>query len=126
MTSFQKVTAIIRMKKLTDVERELVKHGVDGITVTLVKGFGEWHPDRHFGYTKILDRLTVHARIEVFVETDKADAVVEVIAKAACTGHAGDGVIAMLPVTQFVHIRSYAEQVDEAPEDDDPEERSSP
>ncbi len=125
MTSFQKVTAILRVKMLADVERQLDQHGVSGITVTMVKGFGEWHPDRHFGYTKILDRLVRHVRIEVFVEADKADAVIDVIAKAASTGQTGDGIIAVLPVTQFVHIRNHAEQTHEPPMDGKPTERSS-
>lgn len=122
MTSFQKITAILRVKKLTDVEHKLSEHGVDGMTVTMVKGFGECHPDSDFGYAKTIDRLVGHVRIEVFVETDKTEAIVEVIAKAACTGHAGDGVIAVLPVTRFVHIRNYAEQADGGSEGCKPEE----
>ncbi|MCB9838189.1 MAG: P-II family nitrogen regulator [Phycisphaeraceae bacterium] len=110
MTHYKKVTAIIRAKLLDCVESRLAAMGIDGITVTLVKGFGEWHPDHFFGYGKAIDRLVGHVRIEIFVDADIADAVCDAIAKAAYTGNAGDGVIASLPVEQFFHIRRHSQQ----------------
>lgn len=110
MNKFQKVTAIIRTRQLEDVERQLIAMDVDGITVTLVKGFGEWHPEHYFGYDKPINRLVGHARIELYIESERAEAVSDAIARAAFTGEAGDGVIATLPVARFVHIRSYCHQ----------------
>lgn len=117
MFKHMKITAIIQTKQLDHVLSKLAAMGANGLTVTSVKGFGEWHPKHNFGYGKAFDKLSDHMRIEIFIESDRADAVIDTIAKAAYTGEAGDGVIALLPVEQFVHIRSYCRNT--APADDD-------
>lgn len=112
----KKVTAIIRMKQLEAVERELSASGVSGITVTSVKGFGEWRPQFYFGYTKTINQLVGHVRLEVFVDADKAESLVETIVRNAFTGEPGDGIIAVLPVDQFNHIRTHGAQSPDAPD----------
>jgi len=121
----KKVTAIIRMKQLEAVERELTASGVSGITVTPVKGFGEWHPQFYFGYAKTINRLVGHVRLEVFIDADKAEALVETIARSALTGEPGDGVIAVLPVDQFIHIRTHCAQTPDASDTSSGTERSN-
>lgn len=105
MVSFVKVTAIVRMKQFAAVEERLAELGIGGITVSLVKGFGELHPERYFGFTTAIQRLVGHVRIESFVGADRAEEVVGAIAEAAYTGDPGDGVIATLPVADLVHVR---------------------
>jgi nitrogen regulatory protein P-II 1 len=96
---FKKVTAIIRTNTLEAVESGLACLGVPGVTVTRVKGFGE--------YANFMTRdwLSAHARLEVFVDAAQVDAVVEVVTRAAHTGLAGDGIVVVLPVDQVHRIR---------------------
>jgi len=114
MSSFVKVTAIVRMKRFAAVEERLASLGIEGITVSLVKGFGELHPDRYFGFTTAIQRLVGHVRIESFIRADKAEEMVEAIVGAAYTGDPGDGVIATLPVSDLVHIRERGGRGDTA------------
>jgi nitrogen regulatory protein P-II 1 len=73
---------------------------VPGISVTKVKGFGE--------YVNFYqpDWLCTHVRIEVFTSTLKADEIAEAIIDAAHTGLDGDGIVAILPVESVYHIRT--------------------
>lgn len=114
--TLKKVTAIIRMKQLEAVERELSASGVSGITVTPVKGFGEWHPQFYFGYTKTINRLVGHVRLEVFVDAQETAPLVDTIARSAFTGEPGDGIIAVLPVEEFIHIRTHGTHLNGAPD----------
>ena len=103
----RKVTAIIRKDALKSVERTLQDMGVSGISVTQVKGYGEYADT----YTK--DWLTSHARIEIFTGADKAEPIAEAIMGAAHTGCEGDGIVAILPVLKLYRIRSRAAAVAE-------------
>ncbi len=101
------VIAIIKPFKLDDVREALTPLGVQGLTVTEVKGFG-----RQKGQTEIYRGAEYHVsflpkvKIEVAVAADQADAVVEAIARAAQTGKIGDGKIFVLDLERAVRIRT--------------------
>jgi len=97
---FRKVTAIFRSSRLNAVEDRLRSMAVPGISVTKVKGFGEY---ANF-YTS--DWLCTHVRIEVFTSKLKADEIAEAIIDTAHTGVEGDGIVAVLPVESVYHIRT--------------------
>jgi len=99
---YRKVTAIFPHTDLEKVEQALLVLGVPGMTVSRSHGFGEY---RNY-YAS--DLMNDSARIEVFIETDKADNVVNTIARTIHSGIRGDGVIAVLPVDEFLHIRDFA------------------
>ena len=97
---FQKLTAIIRRSRLKDVEDALVKCGVGGLTVTGVKGYGE--------YANFFSRdwKVDHVKLQVFATVDEMDDFVRAIQDAAHTGLSGDGLIAVEPVSRVVRIRT--------------------
>jgi nitrogen regulatory protein PII len=101
------IMAIIKPFKLDDVREALTPLGVQGLTVTEVKGFG-----RQKGQTEIYRGAEYHVnflpkvKIEVVVSDDMADQVVEAITKAAQTGKIGDGKIFVLDVGRAVRIRT--------------------
>jgi len=97
---FRKVTAIFRPDRLEAVEDRLRGLGVAGVSVSKVKGFGEY---ANF-YEP--DWLCTHVRIEVFTSKLKADEIAEAIMEAAHTGLEGDGIVAVLPVESVYHIRT--------------------
>jgi nitrogen regulatory protein P-II 2 len=101
------IIAIIKPFKLDDVREALTPLGVQGLTVTEVKGFG-----RQKGQTEIYRGAEYHVsflpkvKIEVVVPEDLADQVVEAIAKSAHTGKIGDGKIFMLDIERAMRIRT--------------------
>ena len=101
------VTAIIKPFKLDEVREALSAIGVQGITVTEVKGFGrqKGHTELYRGAEYVVDFLP-KVKIEVVVATDVVDQAVEAIIKAARTGKIGDGKIFVMPVEQVVRIRT--------------------
>ncbi len=96
----KKITAIFRSHLLEVVERRLRELGVKGISVSQVKGYGEY---KQF-YTK--DGLSEEARIEIFTTKDEVDAIVRAILESAHTGLAGDGFVAVIPVEKIFRIKS--------------------
>jgi len=100
---FRKVNAIIRSDALEKVEQRLHELGVPGISVTRVKGYGEY---KNF-YTN--DWITTHARVEIFTSAKRADEIAQAIMDAACSGTSGDGIVAVLPVEKVYKIRHRAE-----------------
>jgi len=101
------VVGIIKPFKLDEVREALVATGVEGITVTEVKGFG-----RQKGHTEIY-RGTEYAvsflpkiKVEVVVEDSNADKAVEAISEAAKTGQIGDGKIFVHSIDQAIRIRT--------------------
>ncbi|MFZ0929764.1 MAG: P-II family nitrogen regulator [Syntrophobacteraceae bacterium] len=100
---FKKVTAIVRINLLEAVEKRLRQLGVRGITVSEVKGYGEY---KQF-FTR--DGLSEEARIEIFATKDEVDAIVRAILESAHTGSAGDGLIAVMPVEKIFRIKSGSE-----------------
>jgi len=97
---YKKIVAIIRKGYLERVEQALQAHGVKGITVSCVKGFGE--------YANYFSRnwMCEHGRIELFVSEDEVDSIVETVMEAAHSGASGDGMVAVLPVEAVYRIRT--------------------
>ena len=101
------VSAIIKPFKLDDVRQALSEIGVQGITVTEVKGFGrqKGHTELYRGAEYVVDFLP-KVKIEVAVAADLTEQVIEAISKAANTGKIGDGKIFVYPLEQAVRIRT--------------------
>ena len=101
------VTAIIKPFKLDDVREALSEIGVQGITVSEVKGFGrqKGHTELYRGAEYVVDFLP-KVRIEVVVTESILDRVIETISRSARTGKIGDGKIFVVPVEQAVRIRT--------------------
>ncbi len=101
------ITAIIKPFKLDDVREALSEIGVQGITVTEVKGFGrqKGHTELYRGAEYVVDFLP-KVKLEVAVAADMADKVIESIRNAANTGKIGDGKIFVSPVEEVIRIRT--------------------
>ena len=101
------VTAIIKPFKLDDVREALSEIGVQGITVTEVKGFGrqKGHTELYRGAEYVVDFLP-KVKIEVAIGSDLLDQVIEAISKAANTGKIGDGKIFVYNVDTAIRIRT--------------------
>ena len=101
------VTAIIKPFKLDDVREGLSEIGVQGITVTEVKGFGrqKGHTELYRGAEYVVDFLP-KVKIEAAVAADMVDKVIDAITKAANTGKIGDGKIFVSSLEQTVRIRT--------------------
>jgi len=103
----KKVEAIIKPFKLDEVKEALSEVGVQGITVTEVKGFGRQrgHTELYRGAEYVVDFLP-KVKLEIIVKADQVDQVVEAIAAAAKTGRIGDGKIFVTDVGEVVRIRT--------------------
>lgn len=101
------VTAIIKPFKLDDVREALSDIGVQGITVTEVKGFGrqKGHTELYRGAEYVVDFLP-KVKVEVAIKDDMLNQVTEAIAKAAKTGKIGDGKIFVYALEQVQRIRT--------------------
>jgi nitrogen regulatory protein P-II 2 len=101
------VTAIIKPFKLDDVRESLSEIGVQGITVTEVKGFGrqKGHTELYRGAEYVVDFLP-KVKIDVAIADDQLDRVIEAITKAANTGKIGDGKIFVVNLEQAIRIRT--------------------
>jgi len=101
------VTAIIKPFKLDDVRDALSEVGVQGVTVTEVKGFGrqKGHTELYRGAEYVVDFLP-KVKIEVAIDTKQLDRVVEAIMKAARTDKIGDGKIFVAELEQVYRIRT--------------------
>ena len=101
------VTAIVKPFKLDDVREALSENGVQGITVTEVKGFGrqKGHTELYRGAEYVVDFLP-KIKIEVVVADELVDKTVETIIKSARTGKIGDGKIFVSNIERSVRIRT--------------------
>jgi len=101
------VTAIIKPFKLDDVREALSEIGVQGITVTEVKGFGrqKGHTELYRGAEYVVDFLP-KVKIEAAVSSELLDQVLEAITKSAHTGKIGDGKIFVYELQQAIRIRT--------------------
>ena len=101
------VTAVIKPHKLEDVKEALKGVGVQGITVSEVKGFGRQggHTETYRGAEYTID-FVPKVKIEVVCGTDDAEKVADAISAAAQTGKIGDGKIWMTSVDRLVRIRT--------------------
>ena len=101
------VTAIIKPFKLDEVREALSAIGVQGITVTEVKGFGrqKGHTELYRGAEYVVDFLP-KVKIEAAISDDMLERVIEAVEKAANTGKIGDGKIFVFDLMQVVRIRT--------------------
>ena len=101
------VTAIIKPFKLDDVRESLSEIGVQGITVTEVKGFGrqKGHTELYRGAEYVVDFLP-KMKLEVALDDALAERAIEAITKAANTGKIGDGKIFVFDLEQVIRIRT--------------------
>ena len=101
------ITAVIKPFKLNDVREAISEVGVQGITVTEVKGFGrqKGHTELYRGAEYVVDFLP-KVKIEVVLIDEMVDAAIEAIRKAAQTGRIGDGKIFVTNVEEVVRIRT--------------------
>lgn len=99
--------AVINPFKLDDVRDALAAVGVQGMTVTEVKGFGrqKGHTELYRGAEYVVDFLP-KTKIEIALDDDQVDAAIEVITKAAGTGKIGDGKIFVQNLEQVIRIRT--------------------
>ena len=101
------VTAIIKPFKMDDVRAALSDIGVQGVTVTEVKGFGRQrgHTELYRGAEYVVDFLP-KLKLEIAVPGEQVDAIVDSIMTSASTGKIGDGKIFVAPLEQVVRIRT--------------------
>ena len=103
----KKVEAIIKPFKLDEVKEALAEVGVQGITITEVKGFGRTGGKKEVyrGSAYQVD-FVPKVKIEIIVKDDMVHQVIEAVAAAAKTGRIGDGKIFVLPVDEVLRIRT--------------------
>jgi nitrogen regulatory protein PII len=103
----KKIEAIIKPHKLDEVQEALRNAGVNGMTVTEVRGFG-----RQRGHTEIyrgseyVVNFVPKVKIEIYAADDQVDGILKVITQTANTGKVGDGKIAVFPMENLVRIRT--------------------
>jgi len=109
----KKIEAIVKPHKLDDVKEGLTEIGIQGMTVTEVKGYGrqKGHTEIYRGAEYIVDFLP-KIKIEIVVPADVADQVVDKIRETANTGKIGDGKIFVLPIERVVRVRTGEENRD--------------
>ncbi len=110
----KKIEAIIKPFKLDEVKESLSEIGVQGMTVTEVKGFGRTGGKKEVyrGSAYVVD-FVPKVKIEIIVKDDLVHQVISVISEAAKTGRIGDGKIFVLPIDEVIRIRT-GERGDEA------------
>jgi nitrogen regulatory protein P-II 1 len=103
----KQIEAIIKPFKLDEVKEALTKVGIQGMTITEVKGFGrqKGHTELYRGAEYSVDFLP-KVKIQILVPDDKASQVVDAILQTARTGKIGDGKIFVLPVEDVMRIRT--------------------
>ncbi|MGH8790459.1 MAG: P-II family nitrogen regulator [Cupriavidus necator] len=103
------VVAIVRSDNLKMLEVRLNSIRVGGVTVTNVKGYGE--------YKNLFssDRLVEHTRVEIFAEESKVDLLVRALLDAAHSDPPGAGIVAVMPVERFLHLRTGTETLPDMP-----------
>jgi nitrogen regulatory protein P-II 2 len=101
------ITAVVKPFKLDDVREALADVGVQGITVSEVKGFGrqKGHTELYRGAEYVVDFLP-KVKLEIAVDDDQVDTVVEAITKSAHTGKIGDGKIFITTLEEVIRIRT--------------------
>ena len=103
----KKVEAIVKPFKLDEVKEALAKQGVEGMTVTEVRGFGrqKGHTELYRGAEYVVEFLP-KVKLEILVDDDRAAVVAKAIEGAAKSGQIGDGKIFILPVEEALRIRT--------------------
>lgn len=103
----KKIEAIIKPFKMEDVKEALAEIGIEGMTVTEVKGFGrqKGHTEIYRGSEYTVDFLP-KVKFEIVISEDRVDKAVDVIVQAAKTGKIGDGKVFVLPIEEAIRIRT--------------------
>jgi nitrogen regulatory protein PII len=103
----KKVEAVIKPFKLDDVKEALNEIGIQGMTISEVKGYGrqKGHKEIYRGAEYVVDFIP-KIKLEIIVEAKWVDQVVEKIQQAAHTGKLGDGKIFILPVEEAIRVRT--------------------
>lgn len=103
----KKIEAIIKPFKLDDVKEALNEIGIQGMTISEVKGYGrqKGHKEIYRGAEYVVDFIP-KIKIEIVVESERADQVVDKIQESANTGKIGDGKIFVLSVEQAIRVRT--------------------
>lgn len=101
------ITAVVKPFKLDDVREALADVGVQGITVSEVKGFGrqKGHTELYRGAEYVVDFLP-KVKLEIAVDDDQVDTVVEAVTRSAQTGKIGDGKIFITTLDEVIRIRT--------------------
>ncbi len=109
----KKIEAVIKPFKLDEVKEALQEQGIQGLSVTEVKGFGrqKGHTELYRGAEYVVDFLP-KIKVELVVEDDQTDQCIQAIVKAAKTGKIGDGKIFVSDITQVIRIRTEEEGAD--------------
>ena len=96
----KRITAVLRTDVLDEVETQLHRLGVRGITVSRVEGYGE--------HAKVWrsEVVTKHVQIEIFIDEDRVQEIVETILHIARVEADGDGIVAVLPVDALYRVRN--------------------
>lgn len=97
---FQYVIAIVRSDVLEPLEKRLASLQVPGLTATKVKGYG------NYANCYASDWMTEHIKLEVFAEEAAIEAITNAITEVADADVPGTGIVAVIPVVNFFHIRS--------------------
>ena len=103
----KKIEAIIQPFKFDDVKEALTQAGVEGMTISEVKGFGrqKGHKEIYRGSEYTVDVLP-KVKIEIVAADDKTEAIVKTVLETAKTGKIGDGKVFVLPVSEAYRIRT--------------------
>ncbi|RZB31856.1 MAG: nitrogen regulatory protein P-II 1 [Desulfobacteraceae bacterium Eth-SRB1] len=103
----KKIEAIIKPFKLDDVKEALNEIGVQGMTISEIKGYGRQrgHKEVYRGAEYVVDFIP-KIKIEIVVETDLVNKTVETIIQSAKTGKIGDGKIFVLPTEEVIRVRT--------------------
>lgn len=100
---YKRIIVIIPTNALEAVEERLRQLRVGGVTISQVKGYGEY---KNF-FTN--DWMSEHTKIEIFVEAAKVDEIISTLAQASRDAPPGAGIAAVIPVERFVHLRSASD-----------------
>ena len=115
MSSFKYVVAIVAPEVVESLESKLRSMHVGGITLTKVKGFGEY---KNF-FTD--DWLSVHTKFEIFAEASAVDGLVDALLETAGSDVPGSGIVAVIPVDRFLHLRTGTESLPASSHDAEPD-----
>ena len=109
----KKIEAIIKPFKLEDVRDAILKLGIQGMTVSEVKGFGRQKGHKEiFRGNEYVVNFNPKTKLEIFIADDMVSNIVEAIKKNAGTGQIGDGKIFIVPVEKVIRIRTGEEDED--------------
>ena len=106
----KKIEAIIKPFKLEDLKEALIEAGINGMTISEVKGYGrqKGHTELYRGAEYVVDFLP-KVKVEIVVPEEKVDEVIKIILETTKTGKIGDGKIFVVPVEKAIRIRTGEE-----------------